>query len=106
MVGSFIYRVVSSSMSHARSPPDRRKVARGTDTESERSPAAKVVLMELARADRPLGAEELRDRTLLSETAVESTVSALVDRGLCTRRAGDERRPPRFEVELPPEAAD
>lgn len=89
-------------MSHVRSPPDRRGTGGGTGTDSERSPASKVVLMELARAGRPLAADELCDRTLLSLSAVESTLSVLVERGHCRRQPGDDRRPPRFEVELPP----
>lgn len=89
-------------MSHARSSSDRRGTGRGSGTDSERSPAAKVLLMELARAGRPLAAEELCERTLLSIGAVESTLATLVERGLCSEQPGDDRRPTRFEVELPP----
>lgn len=89
-------------MSQARSPPGRQRTDSRSQADSERSPAAKVVLMELARVGRPLAAEELHERTLLSPAAVESTLSILVDRGLCAERAGDERRPARYVVELPP----
>lgn len=88
-------------MSQARSPPGRQRTDSRSQADSERSPAAKVVLMELARAGRPLAAEELHEQTLLSPAAVESTLSILVDGGLCAERPGDDRRPAHYEVQLP-----
>lgn len=69
--------------------------------DDDQSLPAKVVLMELARAERPLSAATLADRTLLSETAVTAALADLEGAGVCTARPGDERRPTRFEAELP-----
>lgn len=88
-------------MSHARRSRGGQGTARRDAGDDDRSLPAKVVLMELARADRPLSAATLADRTLLSETAVTTALADLEAAGVCSVRPADERRPARFEAGLP-----
>jgi DNA-binding MarR family transcriptional regulator len=88
-------------MSHARRSRGGLGGAGRDAGDEDRSLPAKVVLMELARADRPLSSSTLADRTLLSESAVTAALADLEGAGVCTVHPGDDRRPTRFEAELP-----
>lgn len=66
-------------------------VARGGQERVE--PTAKVVLIELANASRPISTSGLAQRTLLSESTIEATLHVLTDAGLCSVVQGDESPP-------------
>lgn len=90
-------------MSHARRSRGRPADARGPSDE-DRTLTVKVVLMELARTSGPISAADLAERTLLSTDAVEAALSDIAEAGLCTVRPGDDRRPPRYQIEDQPAA--
>lgn len=84
------------SMAYARRPPDGQAAV---ESDEDRTLTAEVVLMELARAEGPISASALAERTLLSAEAVEAALSDLARADICTVRPGDERRPRRYAVE-------
>jgi DNA-binding MarR family transcriptional regulator len=92
-------------MSHARGPRDARAASDPGAGEEDRSLTAKVVLMELARAEGPISASALAERTLLSAEAVQAALTQLADADVCTVRPGDERRPTRYQLEAAPSRA-